>query len=118
MLRISLAIWLVVALAMNVYAQGEAKYEGKTVKEWVALLKHKDSFERQNAAYALGQMKIQAKEAVPALIEALKDDKAAHVRAEVADALGRLGYSARDAMPALIEATRKDMDVAVRAAAT
>src|SRR5437867_1727512 len=99
MFRFLLAILLLPAAALVACALGGAQYEGKTVKEWIALLKHKDPFERQNAAYALGKMKFQAKESVPALIEALKEDKEAMVRAEVADSLGLLGYSARDAMP-------------------
>src|SRR4051794_38304943 len=105
------------SVALTASAQDGGKYEGKTLKEWIAQLKDKDAYERQNAAHAIGQMKFQAKEVVPALAEALKTDKDALVRGEVADTLGRLGYSARDAMPALLETVKKDKDVGVRAAA-
>src|SRR5688572_30502900 len=101
MLRFSLVVICLSLAAGGVQAQDEPSYEGKTLKEWIALLKHKDAFQRQDAAFAIGQLKFKAKEGVPALIEALKD-KEANVRAEAADSLGRIGYSARDAMPDLI----------------
>src|SRR5262249_17237307 len=117
MLRCSLVLLTMSVAVLPLAAQEAGKYDGKTLQEWVALLKHKDAFERQNAAFALGHMKFQAKEAVPPRIESIKADKEANVRAEVADSLGRLGYSARDAMPTLLETIKMDKDVGVRAAA-
>ena len=53
-----------------------------------------------------------AKDAVPALIKALKD-KDFNVRRSAAAAVGKIGPAAKDAVPALIEAL-KDKDIYVR----
>ena len=58
---------------------------------------------RAGAAAALGCMGEPAHGAVPALVEALKDDSE-WVRRNAADTLGNIGPSARSAVPALIEA--------------
>ena len=62
-----------------------------------------DWWTRAGAAAALGCMGEPAHGAVPALIEALKDDSE-WVRRNAADTLGNIGPSARSAVPALIEA--------------
>ncbi len=58
---------------------------------------------RAGAAAALGCMGEPAHGAVPALVEALKDDSE-WVRRNAADTLGNIGPSARSAVPALVEA--------------
>ena len=69
----------------------------------------------KNLPGALNNIGPDAKEAVPALIEALKDeDKTA--RQNAAEALGNMGPDAKDAVPTLIE-TLKDKYGAVRRAA-
>ena len=65
---------------------------------------------RAGAAAALGCMGEPARGAVPALIEALKDDSE-WVRRNAADTLGNIGPLARSAVPALIEALRDDRPV-------
>jgi HEAT repeat protein len=52
---------------------------------------------------------VEAKAAVPALIDALKDDEA-DVRGLAADALGGIGAEAKAAVPALIEAFKDEAD--------
>ena len=65
-------------------------------------------------AEMLGEIGPVAKDAVPALIIALKD-KDKQVRGNAAVALGKVGPSAKDAVPALTVAL-KDKDVEVREA--
>ena len=76
--------------------QKEAVYQGKTISQWVEVLKHEGNSARR-AAIALGKI---GPDAVPALIEALKDkDKEVHRLAVYA--LGQIGPAAKDAVPAL-----------------
>lgn len=56
---------------------------------------------RRGAAIALGEIGPEAKEAVPTLIGALKDEP--HVRLVAAVALGEMGAAAKDAVPAMID---------------
>ena len=65
---------------------------------------------RAGAAAALGCMGEPAYGAVPALIEALKDDSE-WVRRNAADTLGNIGPSARSAVPALVEALNDNRPV-------
>jgi HEAT repeat protein len=69
---------------------------------------NRGDYSRSHAAQALGQMGVDAKEAVPYLSRALRD-RDGSVRLAAAQALGRLGPQARAAVPALIKA-RKDDD--------
>jgi len=66
------------------------------------VLGDKEVGNRFYAAEALGKIGEPAKEAVPALIKALGDEKAEKVRSNVAEALGKIGDA--QAVPALIEA--------------
>src|SRR5262245_40640575 len=90
----------------------EPVYDGKTVSEWVALLKDKDDKVRLKAAFWLRQAGPEAKAAVPGLLDSLKD-KNVSVRQESAFALGRIGPPAKPAIPSLINAL-KDEDYYVR----
>ena len=84
----------------------DGKVKGKTVKEWAEVLKtSKDAAEAVKAAQALGEFGPKAKEAIPALAEAVKDLKRVkdnkYVVAEAAtEALALIGP---DAIPALRE---------------
>src|SRR5207249_1164290 len=59
------------------------------------------AFLRAKAAQALGEIGAPAKDAVPALIDALKD---ASIRADAATALGNIGPDAKSAVSALRDA--------------
>lgn len=61
-----------------------------------------DGSVRQNAAWALNEMGIDAHDAVPVLIDALKD-RSYRVLLFSISALGRMGHYAADALPALRE---------------
>jgi HEAT repeat protein len=51
----------------------QATYLGKGIMEWVHTLEHSDPLRRRLAAYALGEIGLQAQAAVPALRGALQD---------------------------------------------
>ncbi len=71
-------------------------------QEQVQLLQSTDPAVRKSAAQALWKMGPRAKEAIPALIEAL-GDREPEVRGLAARALGQMGAEAKDAAPALSE---------------
>jgi HEAT repeat protein len=90
----------------------------------VKALKDKDAAVRVNAASIsrfiyLIQKRTDKEVAslVPALIEALKNDKEAQVRSSAAEALRSIGKQAASAVPALAEALQKDKDAEVRSSA-
>src|SRR6516162_3043144 len=51
----------------------QSSYLGVATADWVAALKSSDPLERRLAAHALGEIGRTAREAVPALTEALRD---------------------------------------------
>src|SRR5439155_626336 len=71
----------------------------KTAADWIPVLKDTDAARRIQAAEALG--KIGAKEAVPALVAILSDDRS-YVRRSAVEALGQIGPRAKDAISVLI----------------
>jgi HEAT repeat protein len=77
-------------------------------------LKHQDGNVRSGAASVLGEIGPAAKDAVPDLIEALKDRD---MRPIAVGALGRIGPAAKDAVPALIEALKDQHFIVCNAAA-
>jgi HEAT repeat protein len=80
---------------------GDVKYEGQTVQQWTTALTNPDAKVRRKAAYALGQIGLEAREAVPALTKALAD-RYLEVAWYAADALGRIGPGAAPATEALV----------------
>ncbi len=81
------------------------------------MLKDEDEDVRAAAAYALGRIGPQAKKAIAALTEALKEKRGyGEGRSSAAEALGRIGPEAKSAIPALTELLR-DEDKFVRRAA-
>ncbi|MBM3840666.1 MAG: HEAT repeat domain-containing protein [Verrucomicrobia bacterium] len=74
-----------------------------TVAAILPKLNHGDSYVRLNVAKCLGSMGPWAREAIPGLIEAIKDDSSA-VRANAAEALGRIRPSAENVIDALTRA--------------
>jgi HEAT repeat protein len=80
----------------------------------VRQLRDPDPMVRCRAAHLIGHLGPEAKDAVPALIAALKDDKNSGLRYHAARALGDIGPAAKDALPALVIASKEDKDPAVR----
>ena len=90
----------ILSLHASAQAKDDGKVKGKTVKEWVDVLKtSKDAAEAVKAAQALGEFGCKAKEAIPALADAVKD-----TRNLVGDAASAaLALVGADALPALRE---------------
>src|SRR5262249_7746171 len=78
---------------------------GADLGYWLQGLRVADPFQRLHAAMVLGLMGAQAQGAVPALVDAMRDDNA-QVRRTVTAALGEIGPAARTAVPALVTALR------------
>ena len=78
---------------------GQPSYLGVATGDWVAALKSSDSLERRLAAHALAEIGRAAREAVPALTEALRDPES-FVRVWAAAALARVQPENPDAIPA------------------
>jgi HEAT repeat protein len=100
------AIALLALLAARAEAQTakEPAFDGRPLSSWIADLKAAAPATRNAAAYAISGMGPAAKAAVPALVEALKDDSNPTVRYPVCVALREIGPDAREAVPALTEA--------------
>jgi hypothetical protein len=98
------------------WAQGTTE---ASVQELIQRLgdKDTDASVRSDAAQALGKIGQGAKEAAPALITALANDKDRWVRAEAAVALKDIGPGAEEVAPALITALANDKDPNVRSSA-
>src|SRR5262245_4344320 len=81
------------------------KVDGKTVDEWLKVFKSStDVKERVQAAEKLGAFKEKGAKAIPALSDALKNEKP-QVSYYAADALVRIGNKAA---PALVEALKDE----------
>jgi HEAT repeat protein len=72
----------------------------KRVEDWTEMLRDANVVARCTAARALGQMGAQAREALPALLQALRDREPL-VRDAVAEAIGCIGLDSQDAVLAL-----------------
>ena len=86
----------------------QSSYLGVATADWVAALKSSDPLERRLAAHALGEIGRTAREAVPALTEALRDP-VSFVRIWAAAALARVEPENLDAIPALAAGTRDEI---------
>jgi HEAT repeat protein len=75
----------------------------KRIEDWSEMLRDTSVVGRCTAARALGQMGAQAREALPALLQALQDREPL-VRDAAADAIGCIGPDAPDATLALMQA--------------
>jgi HEAT repeats len=87
-------------------------YEGKSVAELTRMLQSDDSIKQVQGAFGLSQLGLQAKEAGPDLIIALKSNHTS-VRENAALALGNISPETTIAVPALTEALR-DPEMTVR----
>ena len=75
----------------------------KRVEDWTEMLRDANVVARCTAARALGQMGAQARDALPALLQALQDREPL-VRDAVAEAIGCIGPDSQDAILALMHA--------------
>src|SRR5947209_16820199 len=62
----------------------QVDYHGRTVSQWIEVLRSPDPQLRCQAAYALGQIGPQAQAALPALLQAFQSDQEIAVRQEAA----------------------------------
>ena len=80
-------------------------YDGKPAREWIEQLRNGDNDARRQAAYALGQIRPPARQAIPELVRAL-DDQYLELCWYAVDALGRIGPAAQEAVPAIVDAIK------------
>jgi HEAT repeat protein len=113
-------IFVVACLFFMVATAAHAEPKKEDVPELLKALKSGNAKKRISAADDLGHIGAiraeDAKEAVPVLLDMLKNDRAAGVRKAVATALGRMDPDPQEAVPVLSKAL-KDKDAGVRAAA-
>ena len=100
---------LMVSLCLALSLYGFAQERSDEIRKHIEDLKSSDYQIHSRATDALRQI---GKEAVPALIAALKDEDA-DVRRSAATALGKIGAEAKEAIPSLTDAL-KDEDADVR----
>jgi HEAT repeats len=84
---------------------GQPSYLGVAPGDWVAALRSSDPLEQRLAAHALAEIGPAAGQAVPALIEALRDPES-FVRVWVGAALARIQPENPDAIAALVAGMR------------
>jgi len=87
-------------------------YDGWGIEYIIKALEYEDTYVRDSAAEALGEIGPDAKNAIPTLIDLLQD-REVYVRKSAANALGEIGPYANEAVPALITAL-EDEDSWVR----
>src|SRR5436309_2371335 len=83
---------------------------------WLQCLRVADPFQRVHAAMVLGLMGEQAQAAIPALIDALRDEDV-RVRRMITAALGEIGPPSRTGVPVLVHCLRDRNEVVRRRAA-
>jgi HEAT repeat protein len=94
---------------------GEPIYEGRPLAFWRQELRHKDFMARTHAAAVLTVIGANGKEAIPDLMECLKDEQYL-VCVKAANALAHMGPEAKVAVPALIDLYKRFPNDAVRSA--
>jgi len=82
-------LFLMAALCLPACSDHPVTYKGKPLSHWNNLLQHKNAKQKKEAAMACRAIGEHAKEAVPYLRKALKDDHP-QVRSEAAKALGEI----------------------------
>lgn len=80
-------------------------------------LKSSDAMVRENSAWAIGRLGMDARPAVPELLNTLAKDESSKVRQAAAWSLGSSGACDKDCVPGLWTALKDDSDSAVRALA-
>jgi HEAT repeat protein len=98
-----LLLWATPALIFS--DEQEDKDARFAVKRWIALAQDKSSPRRQEAIWALGDMRPVPKMAIPALLECLKD-KSSEVQYSAACAFRHVDTTADEIVPRLVELLR------------
>lgn len=122
-MRAPIAVWLAFVLSTTFASVGfllleyekEQAQDDKAPNLWRDQLQSADRATREQSAEALGLPGVDARTAVPALVEALKD-RDPGVRVAAARALGKLGAEARPALPALSQALSDTEEVVLKEA--
>ncbi|MBI1914238.1 MAG: HEAT repeat domain-containing protein [Planctomycetes bacterium] len=83
---------------------------GADLGYWLQCLRVADPFQRVHAAMVLGLMGEQAQGAIPALVDALRDEDV-QVRRMITAALGEIGPPSRTAVPVLVNSLRDRNEV-------
>ena len=109
-MRFALLLMMVVSSAES----AEPMLDGKTLKQWAALLSSGKPKDREEAAFALAEMGKTVPEAIPYLIRALKTGTS-RSRMSAVEALGNLGTKAESAIPALKSLVLKTNSKKIRA---
>lgn len=114
-MRIQLTISLALVCGTVLGARGDSPsvVAGKPLPAWIADLKDKNPQIRAQAAGALGQLGVKAKEAVPALSQTLTDSNAT-VRTRAAAALWRIDRKQLPAVLPILLAARHAEDESTR----
>lgn len=81
---------------------------GEAVRRLIMELQSDAAASRQRAANGLAGMANAAREAVPALLEALRDREGSGARPQIVKALGAIGPESRSAVPELVAILRDD----------
>lgn len=117
---LSLLLAVLLALPLTATAADDPSFNGRTLTEWLAILKDDTLVRKRRAAVvSIGQMMSGNSDArtkaIPALAKALKTDGNAGVRAQVANLLGQQGVEdAAQFLPDVAEAMRNEKDSDVR----
>lgn len=83
------------------------RYLGTTLKQWQKRLRSRDPIDRRLAAYALGQLGSEAKEATDDLVKAL-EDKASYVRVWAGASLALIDPGNDQAINTLIDGMKAE----------
>lgn len=109
-MRAWLCLLALLMLAGIACAEDDPVYQGKTVKEWTAALKHKDPRVRLQALAALNEAGADAAPATAEIVKRLKDPQAGIRRAAVQVLTGL----AAGEVPAALAQAMRDADAGVR----
>lgn len=78
------------------------RYQGKPASEWTEQLKERDPVAEEEAIRAIGELGPEGGNAVPDLIQLLKDRNKQDVHKDAVEALGKIGPASKEAVPDII----------------
>ena len=85
----------------------EASHQGKSLSEWLTMLEEQDPAKRYAAIRAVGEIGPEAKEAIPALIQTIRETRNRNKRFLVASVHALLGMG-REVVPHMITLLKDD----------